>query len=67
MYYEAGLAGFGLAVLANEGGRPAWVLAGLYGLAYLEPLSSALGVNPLAGLVCAIAVLLARTPTSTPA
>ena len=59
MYYEVGLAGFGLAVLVDRGeGLRAAAL--LYALAYCEPLSEWIGVNPLFGVAGATAYLLAR-------
>jgi hypothetical protein len=59
LFYDGGIAGLGLLVLADERGwESAKLVATLYLSAYLAPLSEAIGFSPLFPLVVALLVLL---------
>ena len=59
LYYDAGIAGLGLLVLADERGwEDAKLIATLYFTAYLTPLAETIGFSPVFPLVVAILVRL---------
>jgi hypothetical protein len=61
MFYDAGLAGLALAVWIDRRGHAgAAVAAGVWLAALLAPLARVLGVNPLFGVLVALAVLMLR-------
>jgi hypothetical protein len=59
LYYDAGIAGLGLLVLADQRGwQDAKLLATLYFTAYLTPLAETIGFSPMFPLVVAVLVRL---------